>query len=223
MTQLRFSTGQIVGNRIHYLSEADVHVLLSRLPREVWSQLQAVHFNDRAWGNRFLGYVSETHGEIAICALPSRIGLTRFLDRGKLATAMRCRMPHEFGASPGHQWSQTAVRRFLLYYVFLYSLGRVQAAYEGKRRIASKRQALQFADQWWDLLMSQRFDHPDPIHNRPTQDEFARLAADPADLYLLQEQRFTHTVCASVRGNGFSPRPPLAPFSAWRDNRALPI
>lgn len=55
MRDIHFSqTGTRTG-RTHYLTESDVRVLLSRLPAELWERLQAVHFNDRARGNRTLG------------------------------------------------------------------------------------------------------------------------------------------------------------------------
>ena len=40
--------------RKHYLCQTDIEVLLGRLPEDVYERLRAVHFNDRAWGNRRL-------------------------------------------------------------------------------------------------------------------------------------------------------------------------
>jgi len=55
---------------------------LVRLPLGLWAKLRAVHFNDRSWGARTLGYVTRGHREIAICALPPRISVTRMLVDG---------------------------------------------------------------------------------------------------------------------------------------------
>ena len=53
---------------------------------------------------------------IAICALPRRVSLTRFLRH-------RRQSPREFGARRGAQWPILAVKRFMLYDVFLHELG----------------------------------------------------------------------------------------------------
>src|SRR2546423_14337431 len=107
MRRIKFTFSEPYCDRKHYLTEADVKVVLGRLPQEAWNKLRAVHFNDRSWGVRLLGYANCSEHEISICALPPRVSLTRFLVRGQ--------SPEEFGAIRGDQWSEIAVRRFLLY------------------------------------------------------------------------------------------------------------
>ncbi len=156
--------------RKHYLNEQDVEVLLDRLPREAWSRLRAVHFNDRSWGARRLGYVNRGHREIAICALPPSVSLSRFLGR---------RSPRQFGALRGSQWPERAVRRFLLYNVFLHELGHLQIvdpkAATPRREFAGETKAQEFADHWRARLWSEPFKHPDPIHNPPSEAESASV------------------------------------------------
>ncbi|MCI0490262.1 MAG: hypothetical protein L0229_27030 [Blastocatellia bacterium] len=138
-------------------------MLLSRLPEETWWRLRAVHFNDRGFGVRTLGYVTPSEREIAICALPPRVSLTRFLAEGQTC--------EEFGAKRGAQWPHLAVRRFLLYDVFLHELGHMQIINERTRsdrlKFAREKYAQEFADKWRRQLWSKHFDHPDPVHNAP--------------------------------------------------------
>jgi len=156
--------------RRHYLNEHDVQVLLGRLPSEVWSRLQAVHFNDRSRGVRCAGYTTRGRREIAICALPPNVSLTRYLVR---------QSPRPFGALRGSQWPERAVRRFLLYYVFLHELGHLQIvdakASSERRRFAGETKAQEFADRWRAQLWSQPFEHRDPIHNPPSDVELELL------------------------------------------------
>jgi hypothetical protein len=153
------------------LTEADIRVLLTRLPEEAWSRLRKVHFNDRGLGARTLGYVNRGRREIAICALPPRISLSRFLLRGQ--------SPREFGARRGAQWPELAVRRFTLDDTFLHELGHLQVVNEAatsvRRKLARERRAEDFASTWRRRLWLYPFDHPDPVHNRPTRAELALL------------------------------------------------
>ena len=164
--RIKFSSSPAHELRRHYLGEDDVRVLLERLPRELWSRLRAVHFNDHGRGVRCLGYTSEGRREIALCALPPQVSLSRFLIR---------RSPRLFGAVRGRQWPELAVRRFLLYDVVLHELGHLQIVDEegasDRRRFASETKAQEFADQWRKQLWNEIFDHPDPVHNRPTLEE----------------------------------------------------
>jgi hypothetical protein len=82
---VKFSVSIPGADRIHYINEADVRVVLCRLPVELWRQVRSIHFNDRSWGARALGYVNRGRREIALCALPPRISLSRFLVRGQTA------------------------------------------------------------------------------------------------------------------------------------------
>jgi hypothetical protein len=163
--RLKFSVSKPGSDRIHHVSEEDVRILLDRLPTELWTRLRGVHFNDRSLGARTLGYVTRGHREITLCALPPRMSLSRFL-RGE-------QKPEHFGASRGSQWPELAIRRFLLYVVFLHELGHLQVvdgeATTTRRRYARESMAQVFAVFWCDRLWSGQFDHPDPVHNPPRQ------------------------------------------------------
>ena len=168
--RIAFSSSKPGCDRRHYVFPEDIRVVLSRLPREAWSRLRAVHFNDRGRGVRVLGYVTGGRREIALCALPPNVSLTRFLARRQ--------SPGQFGAARGRPWPTSAVRRYLLYDVFLHELGHLQvvdeAASSVRRRFAGERRAREFADHWRRALWQQTFAHTDPVHNRPTDDEFRK-------------------------------------------------
>ena len=168
MRKIKFSYSQTCAGRKHFINEDDVRIVLSRLPGELCERLRAVHFNDRAYGRRRLGYVNMGHREIAICALPSRVSLAGF--RGE---------PNDFGAIRGRQWPELAVRRRLLYGTFLHELGHLQMidpkATRLRRRFASETKAEEFAHYWRRTLWSFPFEHPDPIHSHATQEELERL------------------------------------------------
>jgi len=161
MAKIKFAYSAVGCDRKHYLNEADVMIVLNRLPREAWNRLRAIHFNDKSRGVRTLGYANPSEHEICICALPPRVALTRALVRGQY--------PELFGAERGKQWPEVAVRRFLLYDVLLHELGHLQIiearAKGGRRKHAHEKLAQQFADQWRHTLWSVPFDHPDPAHN----------------------------------------------------------
>ncbi|MGD9647348.1 MAG: hypothetical protein AB7U73_16665 [Pirellulales bacterium] len=169
MRQIKFSFSPTRSGRRHYLNEEDVRVLLSRLPERLWERLRAVHFNDRARGRRTAGYVNWGHREIAICALPRSVSLSPFIKRVPHAT------PAGFGATRGHQWPELAVRRFMLYDVVLHELGHLQVveptAKSLRRKFAGETKAQEFADFWRRKLWAEKFDHPDPVHNRPSAAE----------------------------------------------------
>jgi hypothetical protein len=154
-------------DRVHHVHEEDVRVVLSRLPPEICHRLRAVHFNDRSIGARVLGYVNRGRREIALCALPPRMSLTRFLAKGQL--------PEQFGAKRGGQWPPLAIRRFLLYDVLLHELGHLQVIDERARsdrlKFARERYAQEFAMGWYKRLWSQPFAHPDPVHDPPSLEE----------------------------------------------------
>ena len=171
--QVKFSATKPGADRVHYVNEDDVRVVLSRLPTEVWVRLRAVHFNDRSGGYRLLGYVSQGRTEIALCALPPRIALTRAPRSGHT--------PERFGANRGHKWPVLAVRRFMLYNVFLHELGHLQLVNERtlsqRLKYAREKLAQEFATEWCDRLWSKPFDHPDPVHNPPLPNEIASVLA----------------------------------------------
>jgi len=181
MQRVRYTYSRTGEKRRHYINGDDVDVVLSRLPEELWSRLRAVHFNDRSWGARKLGYVTMGFREISICALPPRVSLSRALTR---------RSPREFGAIRGRQWPETAVRRFMLYDVFLHELGHLQIvepeAKRLRRKFASETKAQEFADYWREKLWLNRFDNADSVHNPPTSDELNQLEDNTANLAAIQ-------------------------------------
>ena len=83
LSRVKFSSSIPGADRVHYVNQRDVRVVLSRLPLELWHRLRAVYFNDQARGARVLGYVTAGHREIGLCALPPRMSLTRFLVKGQ--------------------------------------------------------------------------------------------------------------------------------------------
>jgi len=72
-----------------------------------------------------------------------------------------------------------AVRRFMLYDVFLHELGHLQIARERaseiRRKFADEKLAEAFAMEWCKRLWAEPFDHPDPVHNAPPPEELAAL------------------------------------------------
>jgi hypothetical protein len=166
MREPKFTYSALQSDRRHYITKDDVLVVLNRLPIETWQRLRAVHFTDRSFGVRVLGYVHRGHREISICALPPRVSLTRFLVKGQSC--------EEFGAKRGQQWPHLAIRRFMLYDVFLHELGHLQLINEkakGERlKFAREKYAEAFADEWRRRLWSEYYDHPDPIHNGASHD-----------------------------------------------------
>jgi len=169
MKAIKFTTSMAYCDRRHYLTEDDVRVLPSRLPPDTYSRLRHVHFNDRSRGARVLGYVNRGRREIAICALPPRVSMTRFL--------VRRQSPAQFGARRGAQWPEEAVRRYMLYDVFLHELGHLQIVHahlkDERRRFAMETRAQEFCDYWRGVLWSEHFNHPDPIHNPPSKNSSA--------------------------------------------------
>lgn len=178
--RIRFSTSEPACDRRHFVTEQDVLVVLSRLPMDVRDRLRVVHFNDRSIGARKLGYVNRGRREIALCALPPRVSLTRFLVRGQ--------WPQQFGAVRGAQRPTRAVRRFMLYDVFLHELGHLQIIHEDagseRRKFAMEPLAQEFAMHWCEALWATPFDHPDPVHNPPTAAELADKEPEISDMLL---------------------------------------
>jgi hypothetical protein len=166
--QVRFSLSKPGADRLHYVNAEDIRTVLSRLPIEVWRRLRAVHFNDRSRGARVFGYVNRGRREIALCALPPRMSLRQALVKGQT--------PEQFGAKPGQKWPLLAVRRFMLYDVFLHELGHLQPINENARslrgKFAREKLAQTFAVEWCNRLWSEPFLHLDPVHNPPAHGEF---------------------------------------------------
>ena len=87
--------------------------------------------------------------------------------------------PEQFGAIPGRKWPELAIRRFMLYVVFLHELGHLQSvdgkARSDRLRFAREKLAQEFAIEWCDRLWSKPFEHPDPVHNAPAIEEINAL------------------------------------------------
>jgi hypothetical protein len=166
LAKVEFSYKSPGCDRIHHVCEADIKLVLMRLPKETWARLRRVHFNDQSRGGRILGYTS-TRGrrEISLCALPPRISLTKALTRGQTC--------EEFGATRGSQWPETAIRRFLIYDVFLHELGHLQVVDphdpSPRRKFAAELRAEDFATYWRTHLWSEEFPFPDPGHGPPSR------------------------------------------------------
>ena len=171
MRDVRFSVLVPGADRVHHITPQDVSVVLSRLPVELYGRLRSVHFNDRSFGVRGLGYVRAGRRELGLCALPPRISLTRFLVKGQ--------KPEHFGAKRSGQWPELAIRRFLLYDVFLHELGHLQIVEENRRsrclRFAQEKLAQEFGMIWCRRFWSAPFDHPDAVHNRPSGEELMSI------------------------------------------------
>jgi hypothetical protein len=167
LSRIKFSVSAPGGDRVHHVNEQDVRVVLGRLPFGLWRRLRAVHFNDRSRGGRVFGYVNRGRREIALCALPPRMGLTAALRMGQT--------PEEFGARRGRKWPALAIRRFLLYDVFLHELGHLQLvddrASSDRLKFAREKLAEEFAVEWCNRLWAEPFAHHDSVHNPPAAEE----------------------------------------------------
>ena len=162
LSRIKFTVSRPEADRVHHISPDDVRVVLSRLPPDLWRQLRAVHFNDRSVGARRLGYARPENDEISVCALPPRMSLHRYLRGAQTA--------EQFGAIARQKWPTVAIRRFLLYDVFLHELGHLQPVpghRSSRLKYPREKLAQQFAVKWCDWLWSQPFDHPDPAHHPP--------------------------------------------------------
>jgi len=194
LARIKFSLSPVGADRIHYVNEGDVRVVLGRLPLELWDRLRAVHFNDHSRGARVPGYVTQGHREIALCALPPRMTLRAFLMKGQT--------PEQFGAERGHKWPALAIRRFMLYDTFLHELGHLQLVNENghsaRLKFAREKLAQNFANQWRTRLWSTPFLHTDPVHNPPAV-EAPKGKANPV---LLHDNLDYRTNCGTGRGKG---------------------
>ncbi|MHC5540469.1 tetratricopeptide repeat protein [Singulisphaera rosea] len=174
MRPITFSHHAPGSDRRHFVTEAEVRFLLERLPTRLWDRLVRVHFNDHSRGRRLLGYVTWGRNEIALCGLPPRVSLSSSLGRS--------RSPARFGAVRGCQWPTLAVRRFMLYDVFLHELGHLQIvdkyAKSKRRKFAHETRAQDFAEYWCRELWSRPSGHPDPVHGPPTPEEINTLRCD---------------------------------------------
>jgi tetratricopeptide (TPR) repeat protein len=168
LDRIQFVSRHTKSTRRHYVTAEDVRVLLARLPDELWIRLKKVTFNDCSRGRRVLGYTT-TRGrcEISVCALPHQMTIRGAVPKGENAFI--------YGASSRGQWPTLAIRRFLLYHTFLHELGHLQIilphSTNPKRKFADETKSNQFAIYWRQQLWSEPFDHPDPVHNPPSEEE----------------------------------------------------
>ena len=106
-----------------------------------------------------------------MCALPPRMSLSRALVKGE--------SPRYWGAKRGAQWPSLAIRRYLLYDVFLHELGHLQVidpdAKTERRKFAMETKAAEFAAFWRRRMWTQPFEHPDPVHGPPAVGELQEL------------------------------------------------
>ena len=170
LSRIKFSIHPPGADRIHHVNEEDVRVVIGRLPQELLKRLRSVHFNDQSRGGRTFGYVTRRgRREIALCALPPRMSFSRLL---------KGQTPEQFGARRGAKWPAIAIRRFLLYHVFLHELGHLQIVDErtesDRLRFAHEKLAEEFANFWRGTLWAEHFVHPDPVHNPPSDEELPK-------------------------------------------------
>ena len=170
---------------VRYLSPSDINDAVHRIPQKFRQRLRDIITWHRSEGVRRLGYVTNRgRRDINLSVmLPPRLSLGRYLHKGQNA--------REFGAPSRGQWLPWAVRRFMLYDVLLHELGHLQLinpkSKHWDRKYASETLAKDFADRWRRKLFSEPFDHPDPIHNPPTEEELAWI---PIWEKLGKKQRF---------------------------------
>lgn len=170
---------------VKYISHEDLEIVKERIPEEFRTRLRDVFIWGENYGVRELGFVSRYgRRDVNLSAfLPYRVSLRRFLVKGQSAL--------EFGTSVRGQWTPWAIRRFLLYDVFLHEIGHLQIIDSKKsninRKFASETLAQKFADDLRRKLWSSHFDHPDPVHNNPQPDE---LSIIPLWQNLDKAQRF---------------------------------
>src|SRR6476661_516990 len=101
LSRVRFSYSPPGGDRVYHVDADDVRTVLARLPDDMLCGLRGVHFNDRSFGRRILGYANIASGDIALCALPPRVSFTRAMRMGQT--------PELFGAVRGRQWPSLAI------------------------------------------------------------------------------------------------------------------
>jgi hypothetical protein len=159
---------------VGYVTRRDVKLVLERIPSEFRTRVRDVFISGASFGVRRLGSV-RIRGRRDIdlySVLPPRVSLRGYIRSGQSAA--------EFGAPRQGQWPPWAVRRFLLYDTLLHELGHLQLVRpKGRgwdRKYASEPLARQFANEWRRELFAGPFDHPDPVHNAPTEDELGTLS-----------------------------------------------
>ena len=159
-------------DRLSFIDVTDVDIVLGRLPSRCLDRLGDISLCGNSKGGRRLGF-GLTHGrrDVTLCArLPIRISMRELMREGARAT--------DFGAPDRGQWPPWAVRRLMLYSVLLHEIGHLQVVRDSprdKRRFASETLANAFANDLRGELYSTPFEHTDPVHNAPTDQELAMI------------------------------------------------
>lgn len=169
--EILFHEKMVRGDLYRYVTKEDVLILLNRLPLKEYEHLKTVTF-DTCIGAYKFGYVSYKRvNGIVLCDQPQRMAM-----RG--ADAKRGHLT-EYGGLNNIKWPTMAVRRYMLYNVFLHELRHTQIVKPNKKHIWEKtpneKLANEYSDHWRGTLYSQHFDHPDPVHNLPTEEEKEHL------------------------------------------------
>ncbi len=160
------------GHLRHFVEEADLRVVLSRLHASDWERLKRVVLRRQIGDDRRLGLATgPERTEVHLCALPHRLDLTPYLASDQEAES--------FGALAGRNWPASAVRRFMLYGVFLQELGHLQVlrpdAASSRHHYASAAHASAFARERREQLWSSPCGHADVAHRPASKEETREL------------------------------------------------
>ncbi len=155
-----------------YVDMVDVNTVLERLDPRLLERLGDIWLSETSHGRRRLGYVTARgRRDVTLCSiLPIRMSLREMMRGGARAA--------EFGAPDRGQWPPWAIRRLMLYQVLLHEIGHLQivrASPRINRRFADESLADEFAASHRGALFSTPFEHADPIHNAPSDEELAML------------------------------------------------
>jgi|GEM_PF-4884861 len=169
--EIFFHYGRMGSDLYQYLHREDILVLLNRLPLKEYEHLRSVTFKTCKGGNAFGRVYSKRITGIIICDIASRISISH------PKPTKDCLF--EYGAIQSLKWPTIAVRRFMLYDVFLHELRHTQIIHPEKKetryKIPKERLAHEYADYWRGELYQEKFDHPDPVHNLPSEEEKEKL------------------------------------------------
>lgn len=154
-----------------YVRDEDVRLVLERLPKTTWRRLEQVLFKDCYGRGGTLGYtLTRSRKDVVLCDLPTHLSLGSLCRRQGVK-------PEEFGAPERGQWPALAIRRFQLFNTLLHEIGHLQVVHpkepNPRRKFADEVVAEAFAIEWRSELWSKPFDHPDPVHNPPDEEELA--------------------------------------------------
>lgn len=169
--EIVFHENWVQSDLYRYLKKEDILVLLNRLPLEEYEHLKSVTFKTCRGRNVYGKVYHKRSAGIIICDQSARTSVrVKEAKRGSI---------EEFGALNNIKWPTLAIRRFMLYDVFLHELKHTQLLRNSKKRIVDKipleKQAEEYAEYWRGELYQHHFDHPDPVHNLPSEIEKERL------------------------------------------------